>query len=192
MINCRECGTELVVGENWSPSGPEKRNYICKKCASIYDRQWREEHSGYTQPLIICKGCNEEKAHRAKGLCSQCYMRQYNAEHRKKNAKYHRQYCQENPRRLREYARRRRARKKNATIGPVDEQKIYNLYDHACIYCGATREKLELDHVVPLARDGSHCEDNLVAACSSCNSSKHDKPLIEWLRTQPRARAWVT
>lgn len=38
-----------------------------------------------------------------------------------------------------------------------------------------------IDHVIPLAKGGRHCRDNLVAACHTCNSSKGQKTLSEWM-----------
>ena len=117
-------------------------------------------------------------------------MRQYSMTHPEKVAKWIRRWQQKNPDKVREISRRYRARKNDATIGPVDEERIYKLYDYMCIYCGMT-DNLSLDHVVSLNNGGAHCEDNLVVACQSCNSSKHVKALEEWLQTQPKARAWV-
>lgn len=50
---------------------------------------------------------------------------------------------------------------------------------HACRYCG-DREKLCVDHVVPLSRGGTNHQVNLVACCMPCNSSKSDRLLSEW------------
>ena len=46
--------------------------------------------------------------------------------------------------------------------------------NHACRYCGAIAPdaRLTVDHVVPTALGGSDYPDNLVAACSACNSGK--------------------
>lgn len=52
-----------------------------------------------------------------------------------------------------------------------------------CQYCGGT-DDLTCDHIMPLARGGSNHDDNLTAACRSCNSSKSDKTLEEWLGLQ--------
>lgn len=49
-----------------------------------------------------------------------------------------------------------------------------------CTYCGLAK-KLEMDHVDPLIHGGEHDVDNIVPACKSCNASKHDRPLIQWL-----------
>lgn len=47
-----------------------------------------------------------------------------------------------------------------------------------CVYCDAAAETV--DHVRPLARGGHEAEDNLVPACTSCNSRKSWKLLTEW------------
>jgi 5-methylcytosine-specific restriction endonuclease McrA len=49
----------------------------------------------------------------------------------------------------------------------------------ACTYCGDP-DDLCADHVVPLSRNGTNEESNLVACCRPCNSSKRDKLLSEW------------
>lgn len=48
-----------------------------------------------------------------------------------------------------------------------------------CTYCGKKR-KLTMDHVVPISRGGGHTASNIVAACRSCNSSKHAGPVIPY------------
>jgi hypothetical protein len=51
----------------------------------------------------------------------------------------------------------------------------------ACVYCG-DQDSFECDHVIPRSRGGLSTEDNLVAACKACNSSKKDRLLSEWAR----------
>lgn len=53
---------------------------------------------------------------------------------------------------------------------------IYKRDGHKCQYCGATR-KLTIDHVVPKSRGGQDTWQNLVVACSKCNTAKANKPL---------------
>jgi hypothetical protein len=74
----------------------------------------------------------------------------------------------------------RRARKRAAEIaGPVSAA-VYAavLTSGPCVYCGAPATAV--DHVRPLARGGHEIAANLVPACGSCNSSKHDRLLIDW------------
>ena len=51
-----------------------------------------------------------------------------------------------------------------------------------CVYCGAAGVPLELDHIVPKSRGGTHSLENLTAACKPCNSSKGAKSLAEWCK----------
>ncbi|KAK9938972.1 hypothetical protein M0R45_015682 [Rubus argutus] len=47
-----------------------------------------------------------------------------------------------------------------------------------CQYC-SSRENLTIDHVIPIARGGEWKWENLVTACSKCNSKKGQKTLEE-------------
>ena len=82
---------------------------------------------------------------------------------------------------------KRRALKLGASCGPINEVAIYEFCGNRCAYCGGT-ERLGLDHVVALAAGGAHRESNLLVACKSCNSSKHTRPVAEWLATRPMTR----
>lgn len=58
---------------------------------------------------------------------------------------------------------------------------------HRCVYCGATAETsgahLHLDHLTPRAAGGEDVATNLVLACRSCNSARHDMQLAVWCRS---------
>jgi len=41
-----------------------------------------------------------------------------------------------------------------------------------CAYCGARREKLSIDHIIPKSRGGKMTFENCVAACKPCNLKK--------------------
>lgn len=51
----------------------------------------------------------------------------------------------------------------------------------ACGYCGKIGVALTLDHIVPRSRGGTDEPDNLILACWSCNSSKGNRLLLEWV-----------
>ena len=42
-------------------------------------------------------------------------------------------------------------------------------------------ENLSTDHLVPQIRGGSDSPDNLVQSCGTCNSSRRDKGVFQWL-----------
>lgn len=57
--------------------------------------------------------------------------------------------------------------------------QVFSRDDHSCQYCGDQFD-LTCDHIVPLNRGGTNDIENLTTACRFCNSSKGDKPLLQW------------
>jgi 5-methylcytosine-specific restriction endonuclease McrA len=56
--------------------------------------------------------------------------------------------------------------------------KKWQREQRSCFYCTGPCESV--DHVIPIARGGTHFEGNLVPCCRKCNGSKSDWLLIEW------------
>ena len=56
----------------------------------------------------------------------------------------------------------------------AEREKIYNKTNGKCAYCGCTLpyEKMQIDHVIPLNLGGCDTEENMLAACRSCNHRK--------------------
>jgi 5-methylcytosine-specific restriction endonuclease McrA len=72
----------------------------------------------------------------------------------------------------------------------LNRRAVFVRDDHTCQYCGAAAESI--DHVIPRSRGGEHVWENVVAACSRCNTSKRDRLLAETsmrLLRPPRAPA---
>ena len=81
----------------------------------------------------------------------------------------------ENPDKNCEKQSRRRARLQLAErIDKVDRASLIKRDNSTCYLCGLilTDKQVTLDHVVPLARGGSHTAENLRVACGPCNSRK--------------------
>jgi 5-methylcytosine-specific restriction endonuclease McrA len=73
-----------------------------------------------------------------------------------------------------EYARQRRARLLEAFVAPVDEAEIILRDRGYCGICGEPADGvIELDHIIPLSRDGTHEPDNVQLAHRLCNRKKH-------------------
>lgn len=56
-----------------------------------------------------------------------------------------------------------------------------------CAYCGAPA--VSFDHCTPLSRGGANDPDNMVGCCTSCNSKKRDKTVLEFMGLWPRRDA---
>ena len=98
------------------------------------------------------------------------------------------------PEKVIEHTRLRRERVQQATmVGVTPEQwaAILNQHGHRCVYCGQSDVKLGQDHVIPLARGGTHAPENVVPACFPCNNRKAlnaapQPPPAPWVRVRAR------
>lgn len=77
---------------------------------------------------------------------------------------------------IREQNRLRKQRQRYRELGldmPKPEDK------RTCAYCG--ENATTLDHIIPKSKGGTDTPDNIVDCCKSCNSSKKDKDLQEFI-----------
>jgi CRISPR/Cas system Type II protein with McrA/HNH and RuvC-like nuclease domain len=70
-------------------------------------------------------------------------------------------------------------------IRPERRLAIYIRDGFCCAYCGrdlraARAAEVTLDHLTPRSQGGHNKETNLVLACLSCNSSRGDKPWMQY------------
>jgi 5-methylcytosine-specific restriction endonuclease McrA len=95
------------------------------------------------------------------------------------DAEVHRAWRNANREKYREIQLRRRARLAKAAGADYTNERLirarFSYYGNRCRYCGAEGD-LEVDHVIPLARGGSHWPANIVPACSPCNKRKNARP----------------
>lgn len=86
--------------------------------------------------------------------------------------------------RMRESQRRAMKRSRTVNLEKILEwvQYIRSKDDQRCYYCQQpiVPSKLEIDHVVPLTRNGNHEIGNLAAACEHCNRTKFNRMPGEW------------
>ena len=87
-----------------------------------------------------------------------------------------RRWRQENPDKVREYKRNRRARKRGngGRVTANEWESVLDRFNGKCAKCGSA-ENIHMDHVVPLAKGGRHSVDNVQPLCATCNMRKHTK-----------------
>jgi len=131
---------------------------------------------------------HERKTHRIIRIMNPERVRaeshRYQINNREKRADNQRIWRDKNPDKVRAYdwARERRLNNTPEELKPSFEDLLAwkELYGQSCCYCGTT-ENLTLEHIVPISKGGLHMLDNILWACGSCNSSKHDETFIIWL-----------
>ena len=153
-----------------------------------------------------CKECDKQVyAKKREHILQQ--KKQYHIEHQAERCEKSRRYRQEHPEIMRRYMQihhdrlkvlnkewrsqnreilraigaKRRAIEKEAsgakytTVAHISARWEY--YGWRCYLCGRPAEAT--DHVIPLAKGGSHFPANLRPICTSCNSTKKDRWPIE-------------
>ena len=135
-------------------------------------------------------------------------IQEWNKQHPERNVKYSAKWRSENrdfkkiinarwaannPDKVRAKGHRRRARKyKNSTPEQIKaaDLKIIQMLSHRhadCAYCAKRflTKNMHVEHIVALARGGSHSPENICMSCGQCNESKNAKLLgSEWLPPQ--------
>lgn len=150
--------------------------------AREYHRQHREKRAAYT------KRRRQEHPEAISATFRRYYIRNLERmKQRRRNywanltAEQKKAYLDRNRHSYLEHDARRRAQKRGSAIGPVDRRSIVERDNSTCYLCGRklTDREIHLDHVIPLARGGSHTADNLKVTCRPCNQRKSDKLLEE-------------
>lgn len=98
-----------------------------------------------------------------------------------------------NPQKLRDANHRRRARKFSAYVADVtqsDVSRMLSAQGGMCVAPGCGRDirgAFHVDHIIPLARGGTHEPANVQLLCPTCNCAKRAKLPAEFAR----ARGWL-
>ena len=113
-------------------------------------------------------------------------LTKYFKEHHKERAEHVRKWRRTHPEAVRAMTINRRARIALAEGHTTTEELVilWEEFNNKCIYCGCTetrKKRLHIDHLTPISRGGTNYVYNLAPACQSCNSSKHNKTLREYL-----------
>ncbi|HET8569104.1 MAG TPA: HNH endonuclease [Candidatus Limnocylindria bacterium] len=123
-------------------------------------RQWHAEHR------------DEQNAKRRERS-----RHEYRADPRKVND-YQKAWRAAHPELARAYVRLSIHRRRSQIAGEhITAKQLFALFEahgNRCFYCGTTG-RMTVDHRVPLSRGGTNSLENLVPACRSCNSMKHDR-----------------
>jgi 5-methylcytosine-specific restriction endonuclease McrA len=74
-------------------------------------------------------------------------------------------------------------------MGYEVREYLLEKWERVCAYCGATDVPLEVEHIVPKSRGGSHRVSNLTLACHDCNQQKGNRTAEEFGYPHVQAQA---
>lgn len=127
--------------------------------------------------------------HREQALAA---ARAYRLREVERRAEYAKRWAAANPRTYHDRSVRerhkRRARLLSCEVMVVTSRDLDRVRSQPCLACGS-RERIQVDHLLPLARGGRHAVGNLIPLCFRCNPAKGPLTWAEWRWSgTPRAR----
>ncbi len=196
MRICSLCKREQAE-ERYSPDGrlPSGLQSQCKGCRTINQKRYyannrrdilARAHDAYCanpEPvraayrIYYWNNRNERSA----------AARRWAVEHPDLRRKYEADYREANRERVRYYTKHYYARRRanGGYIGYADWLERCAEFGNRCAYC-ASAGPLEMEHITPVSRGGTHTLDNVVPACVHCNRSKHNRGLLQFMLRRVR------
>lgn len=165
---------------DWRAANLERYNdwhkeHAAEKAAYKRKRYW-ENPERERERTRLWREANPEKALEK--------SRQWESVNRDRHRATSRLWNQNNRERVKARNYRRRAIELSAegTHTADDIKWIFQHQDGECAYCGIKLgAKYHVDHVIPLSRGGTNYPENLACTCPTCNLSKNDRTLLEWM-----------
>ncbi|QQG96236.1 HNH endonuclease [Mycobacteroides chelonae] len=173
---CKSCGSLLEIGP-----GVGRGNGVllyCNKCRGESPQEYRAfARSVYAERI--------KKYQRAWYQRNHAHVLAYSQKYAQENKSARRDWIIANRATVRQWAQRRRARLRDNgvyKVTPKDLDRIISRHNSSCAYClgPLSDSTLTWDHIIPIARGGTHSIGNLAPACKPCNSGKRDRPALEW------------
>jgi 5-methylcytosine-specific restriction endonuclease McrA len=173
---CSRCKNEFI-------SGKYKRCLKCRLRHRVNSELWRLNnvekcraascrHYYNNKEEVLAQHKSYRKKNPEKGRETKRHWRANNKEYLKW---YHSNYAKKHAEKHRQTQAKRRAIKKGATIGVVDFEFVKTRDKMVCHICGRKVELVDLnfDHLVPLSRGGTHCNENIFVSHEVCNKRKY-------------------
>lgn len=175
-VKCPQCGIERVLQKNAS-----QKEYCSLACWSLHRRKYPERTCNFCNKLFYSYVESKEgsKSHSNKYCSKGCADKGRTLpleEYKKRRYEYTKKYRLENPDKARQYKNNRRAREMGAegSFTATEWTELKEKHKQMCALCGK-KEKLTVDHIVPLSKGGSNYITNIQPLCMPCNSKKSAK-----------------
>jgi 5-methylcytosine-specific restriction endonuclease McrA len=182
MKRCTACHQEGDFGKNRRyPDGLQR---VCKKCWNTRGLNWRRDNidrARATERLSYHKRLERDETHVRN--VQRAYKRKHTKSlrikhaiwrkgHLKERAEAQRRWRFQNPEKRAATDAQKRANRRSAKGHATAEQIAARaeVWGNRCWMCKGPYETN--DHVIPLARGGTHGPSNIRPACSRCNPSK--------------------
>lgn len=156
---------------------------VCTLCSGTNGVRFHRE-SRFKVFRLKCSGC-VRAAEDLKASCLEAPRREYRKSYRLRHPdsvkRSQRAWRQVNGHKVVGYTLKRQMAMQSGDLTSEEWQDRLNEFLNSCAYCGSAGE-MEIEHMVPLSRNGKHTRSNVVPACGDCNRKKGSKTLMEFAR----------
>lgn len=191
MVACRSEKLKAITAAKRAALATPEGTARCASCSSIKPfAEFMADKRRKNDIGCYCLDCNRAKtAVRARAY----YHRHREKVRAKDNARRktdkHREWDRNNRQRpevkaiarVRDQIRVARLRSQGGDFSRQDWNNVLVLFANACAYCGLRDCRLTVEHLVPVSKGGKTVRGNIVPACYSCNASKQDKGLYDFV-----------
>jgi hypothetical protein len=184
---CRDCGLEKLTSEYWKQNKKGHLQSYCKPCSAARAKKFQVKKSDITLPKLICDVCliqfqpkkkwqkrcsakcgytfqNKKIANpRLDGNCARCNK---SLAGKRKDAIYCSKSCGSMDHNFKHRSHTR-------ITGVARRLEILNRDQAICYICNKKiTDKFEIDHLIPVSKDGSNDASNLAATHPTCNKKR--------------------
>jgi len=167
---CKEVKDISLFNKKKDKRRKEGYKNICKACQSVWYKKWVKE-TNYKNNYY---NNNKEKIKEKSREIYQCNKEKEKERTRvwkKNNREKINKWLSKPINRIKDNLRKYKRRGAIGKIEYSDWVDLCNKYENKCLCCGA-KEKMTIDHVIPLILGGTNSIENVQPLCLSCNSKK--------------------
>lgn len=175
---CSVC-QKLKTFDNFHKNKNRKNglSVTCKTCSIQRTRRWEKENKDKVNEKSRKKyHKNLEKSRKDRRI----RVRKWYSNNSKKSIAATKSWNMRNPHSKRISEQKRRSAKISRGVFKISKKEILKIISSPCVACGSY-DKITMDHIVPLSRGGKHSIGNLQPLCFSCNASKNNRVMTEWI-----------
>jgi len=200
---CTKCGESFPATLEYFGRQSKGKNGLdsrCKLCSAKQRKQWYADNREYNKQYYARNResslASSKQWRKDNPLLSKQYGKQWYIDNKELTAQRAKKWGEDNPD-SRSVSKRkwiknnhdkvniltqgRRARKRElpSTLTTEQWETIKQYFNDKCAYCGESKP-LTVEHFVPVSKLGELSTNNILPACSSCNSSKGAKDFRVW------------
>ncbi len=186
MKKCTRCGELKDTSLYYKHSGHwDELDTMCISCSKVAKAKWRENNRD--------KHNETSRNYNKRTYVPRPRILLTAEEVLKRNNESKSRWSRRNPNSHRAAQQKRMATKRQLVNDFTEKewQAVLLSFSHACAYCGVGGN-LEQDHVVSVVQGGGYTIGNIVPACRSCNASKSDKEVRDWIGCENNYESLVT